>query len=74
MCYLIAKKYDRPGCIALETTRGKHLADVVSLLGKELLDKGVQILSVTDMDVYGEYKPYTLVPSETEFLSKARTL
>ncbi len=74
MCYLIAKKYDRPGCIALETSRGKHLADIVSLLGKELLDRNVQILSVTDMDMYGEYKPYTILSSEKEFLSEARAL
>ena len=74
MCYLIAKKYDQPGCIALETTRGKRLAGIVSSLGKELAGRNVQILSVTDMDVYGEYKPYTLVSSEKEFLDQARAL
>ena len=27
MCYLIAKKCDVHGCIALKTTHGQHLAD-----------------------------------------------
>ena len=71
MCYLIAKKFDKPGCIAVEAQRGKHLAELVSSLGKDLLHKDVQILTVTSMDAYGEYKPYTVLPSEKEFISKA---
>ena len=27
MCYLIAKKFNDMGCIALQTTHGRHLAD-----------------------------------------------
>lgn len=74
MCYLLAKKYDVPGCIALETVRGKHLAEIVSSLGKELLGKDIQILSVSSMDAYGEYKPYRLMGSEKEFMETARTM
>ena len=54
MCYLIAKKLDKPGCIAVEAQRGKYLAELVSSLGKDLLHKDVQILTVTSMDAYGE--------------------
>ena len=71
MCYLIAKKYDKPGCLAVEAERGKHLAELVSSLGKELLDRNIQILTVSDMDMYGEYKPYHILGSEREFISAA---
>lgn len=27
MCYLIAKKFDKKGCIAIKTRHGKSLAD-----------------------------------------------
>ena len=34
------------------------------------LDKGIQILTVSDTETYGEYKPYTFVNTEKEFISK----
>lgn len=74
MCYLVAKKFDKPGCIAVEAQRGKHLAELVSSLGKELLDKNVQILTVSSMDAYGEYKPYNVLPTESEFISRATAM
>lgn len=74
MCYLIAKKFDKPGCVAVEAQRGKHLAELVSSLGRNLLHKDVQILTVTSMDAYGEYKPYTVVSSEKEFISRATAM
>ena len=55
MCYLIAKKHNQSGCIAYETEGSKALA---SYLGLKTLDKDIQILTLTDMDTYGEYKSY----------------
>lgn len=69
MCYLVAKKFDERGCVAVEAERDNALAALVSYLGYRTLDKGIQILTVTDMDTYGEYKPYNLVSSEKEFIS-----
>ena len=74
MCYLVAKKFDEKGCLAVEAERGKELASLVSYLGLKTLDKGIQILTVTDMDTYGEYKPYNLVLSEKEFISKVLSM
>lgn len=68
MCYLIAKKYDEEGCIAVKSERGKPLAALVTYLGKKTLDKGIQILTVSDMDTFGEYKPYRIIESESEFI------
>ena len=70
MCYLIAKKFEESGCLAVREERGKALAELVSFLGYRTLDKGIQILTVTDMDTFGEYKPYHLVESESEFITK----
>lgn len=70
MCYLIAKKFNEQGCIAVESMRGKALSSLVSYLGLKTLDKGVQILTVTSMEMFGEYKPYTLLSSEKEFINR----
>lgn len=74
MCLLIAKKHSEEGCIAVEAERGKALASLVSYLGIKTLDKGIQILTVSDKNVYGEYKPYTIVPTEQEFISKVLSM
>lgn len=70
MCYLIAKKFSEQGCIAVQTESGKALAGLVAYLGLKTLDRGVQILTVSDTNTYGEYKPYHFVSSEKEFISK----
>lgn len=70
MCYLIAKKFDERGCLALEAERDKTLSALVSYLGRRTIDKGVQILTVSDMDAYGEYKPYHLVHDESDFIAR----
>lgn len=57
-----------------ETERSKALAALVYYLGLKTLDKDIQILTLTDMDTYGEYKPYKIVPTELEFISKVLTM
>ncbi len=69
-CYLIAKKFDDLGCIALKTESGKELAELVSYLGKKMLDRGVQIFTLSNPEVFGEYKPYTFVSSKKDFISR----
>lgn len=71
MCYLIAKKHSEPGCIAVETESGKALASLVSYLSLRLLNKDIQILTISDTEVYSEYKPYRFVSSEQEFIACA---
>ena len=70
MCYVIAKKHNQPGCIAFKTERSRTLAEFVSDLGWKVLDKDIQILTLTDLDTFGEYKPYQMVSTESEFVSK----
>ncbi len=70
MCYLIAKSFQEPGCIAVQTESGKALAGLVSYLGLKTLDKGIQILTISNPEAYGEYKPYTILSSEREFIDR----
>lgn len=48
-----------------------YMESYVMDLGLKLLDKGVQILTVSDPKAYGEYKPYTFLSSQEEFIQKA---
>jgi hypothetical protein len=73
-CYLIATKDDMHGCIAIKTVRGKVLAALVRYLSLRTIDRGVEIITLTDMDVFSEYKPYNIIESEGEFISKVLEL
>ena len=64
MCYLIAKKFSDIGCLAVKAESGKALANLVTYLGLRTLHRGVQILTLSDPENYGEYKPYHFVSSE----------
>ena len=68
MCYLIAKRHSQPGCIAVQTEGGKALADLVSYLGPKLLNKGIQILTISDPEIYREYEPFRFLEAEKEFI------
>lgn len=70
MCYLIAKNFEEQGCLAVKTESGKALANLVSYLGLKTLDMGMQILTISDPEAYGEYKPYSFVSSEKDFISQ----
>jgi len=70
MCYLVAKKFNQHGCIAVQAEYGHMLASLVDYLGRKTIGKEIQILTVSDMDMYGEYKPYNLVADESVFIQK----
>jgi len=56
--------------LAVEVERNKALAALITYLSHKTLDKNIQILTVSDMNTFGEYKPYHLVESESEFIQK----
>ena len=67
MAYLIAKKFDQPGCLAVKMDAGKELAELVSKMGKKYLNRDIQILTLSNPETFGEYKPYHFVESIGEF-------
>lgn len=67
MCYLVAKRIDRDGCVALRTSHGKHLADFKKKLIETVGDDKVQLVTISRPSAYGEYEPYRFLNTETEF-------
>lgn len=74
MCYLIAKKFNDVGCIALQTTHGRHLADFKRTLIAEIGTEEVQLVTISRPSAYGEYEPYRFVDTEREFEQEVKKL
>ncbi|KGM95243.1 hypothetical protein FDC62_13830 [Clostridium botulinum] len=70
MCYLIAKKFDKEGSLVLEAEQGQRLASLSRYLTLTTLERGVQIVTLNNLDSYREYAPYILINDEVEFISK----
>ncbi|GLC81219.1 DUF6718 family protein [Lacrimispora brassicae] len=67
MCYLVAKKFDEKGCIAVKTRHGKALADYAENLQQLIGHNGVQLVTISRPSAYGEYEPYEIIGSKEEF-------
>lgn len=67
MCYLIAKKFDNTGCLALQTTHGPHLVDFKERLLQEIGYERIQLVTISRPSAYGEYEPYHFVDTEQDF-------
>ena len=74
MCYVIAKERYAHGCIAFETVHGKHLADLKRSLNEALGNTGVEIMTISRPEAYGEYAPYHFVDTEQEFQTLVKGL
>ena len=59
MCYIIAKKFKKSGCVALRAKRGKELAEFASNL-QEKLGYDIQIIAITRPTAYGNMNHITL--------------
>ena len=70
MWYVIAKDRYAHGCIACETVHGKHLADLKWALNEALGNTGVEIMTISRPEAYGEYAPYDFVQTEEEFIKR----
>lgn len=70
MCYLVAKKFDKEGSLVLEAEQGQRLASLSKYLTLTTLERGVQIVTLNNLDSYKEYAPYILINDEVEFISK----
>lgn len=74
MCYLIAKRFDSTGCLALQTTHGQHLADFKKKLMEKIGYDNIQLVTISRPSAYGEYEPYHFVDSEEEFEKEVESL
>ena len=67
MCYLVAKKFSKVGCLALPMTHGQHLADFKEKLMRAVGYDAIQLVTISRPSAYGEYEPYRFVETEQEF-------
>lgn len=67
MCYLIAKRIDNVGCVALQTVHGQHLVEFKKKLARIVGYDKVQLVTISRPSAYGEYEPYQFVATEQEF-------
>lgn len=74
MCYLIAKEFDKQGCIAVKTRHGKELSTMVNELNKVVSGKGVQLVTISRPSSYGEYKPYEILDSVEIFKDRVKKM
>lgn len=68
MCYLVAKNKSEHGCYVMPTRLGEHLAELTSDLDEKVASKGIQLVTISRPEAYGEYAPYHLVKNENEFI------
>lgn len=74
MCYLVAKKSDGIGSIALQTSHGQHLVDFKKKIIKEIGVENIQLVTISRPSAYGEYEPYRFVDTEQEFEESLKLL
>ena len=67
MCYLIAKRFDSTGSLALQTVHGQHLVEFKRKLIEKIGYDDIQLVTISRPSAYGEYEPYRFVESEEEF-------
>lgn len=67
MCYLVAKKIDEVGCVALKTTHGKHLSEFRQKIEAIVGYEKIQLVTISRPSAYGEYEPYSFVETKEEF-------
>ena len=67
MCYVIAKDFNKEGCVAYKTTHGAHLAELKQKLLKEIGVKSIQLVTLSRPIAYMEYAPYRFVYTEKDF-------
>lgn len=73
MCYLIAKRFKKSGCVALQTEAGEEMAQFADAL-QEKLGYDIQIITISRPTAYGEYESYHFVNSYDEFSKQASQL
>lgn len=73
MCYLIAKRMNKTGCVALQTEPGEEMAKFADEI-QERLGYDVEIITISRPTAYGKYEPYHFVNSYEEFEKEASLL
>lgn len=74
MCYLVAKNKNAHGCFAMKMRHGKHLAELKRKINEQVVEKGIQLVTISRPTAYGEYAPYIFIHDEDEFEKTVRKM
>lgn len=64
----------KEGSFVLEAEQGQRLASLSKYLTLTTLERGIQIVTLNDLESYKEYFPYTLINNEIDFISKVANM
>lgn len=67
MCYLVAKRFDKVGCVAFKTTHGEKLVELKQKIMDRVGYEEIQLVTISRPSAYGEYEPYQFSSNENEF-------
>lgn len=68
MPYLVAKRCRELGAIAIELQTGKELASISKHLTLKTLERGIDIITVSNLEAYKEYGPYIIIEDKNIFI------
>ncbi|HCJ75958.1 MAG TPA: hypothetical protein DHV88_06065 [Roseburia sp.] len=74
MCYLVAKRFNSIGSLALQTSHGQHLIDLKRRILAAVDAENIQLVTISRPSAYGEYEPYQFVDTEQEFEEKVKEI
>lgn len=67
MCYLVAKRFNDVGCVAIQANHGQHLLEFKERLENLVGYDQIQLVTISRPSAYGEYEPYQFVETEQDF-------
>lgn len=74
MCYLVVKKFSEVGSIAIKLNDSKEVSGLLKFLNARLKNTDKQVVTISDLTMWGEYGPFTVIESVGGFVSKAESL
>lgn len=74
MCFLIVKKFDDIGSIAIELSDSKEVSGLSKFLNSRLKGTDKQVVTISDLDTWQEYAPFTKIKSVGDFINKAEKM
>lgn len=74
MCYMIARKIDGIGCLALRAQHGSHLVELKRRIIDAVGYGDIELVTISRPSAYCEYEPYRFIDTEEEFINQALTM
>lgn len=74
MCYLIVKDFNKRGSIALQLNDGKEVSGLSEFLTARLKNTSKQVVTISDLETWGEYAPFNVIDNPSEFIDRAEKM